>query len=324
MSTGDDLEAATAWPALPYPEWRGTAATLHMWMQIVGKLRVACVPWVNHQWHIPLHLTSRGLTSRPIPWQERTFQVDFDFVDHGVVLLDSEGRKDRLELRPQSVAAFYHELMSKLERMGIAVQIDGLPNEVPDPIPFRDDERDGEYQAEYANRFWRALSSTALVFEDFRGGFVGKCSPVHLFWGGMDLAVTRFSGARAPAHPGGIPHLPDWITREAYSHEVSSAGFWAGSEAHPHPIFYSYAYPGPPGFSAARVGPSAARWDTDLMEFVLPYEEVRTSASPREDLLEFLESTYVAAAELGGWDRERLEWREGERPPVGGFGPEAG
>jgi hypothetical protein len=318
MTTGDDLKAGD-WPALPFAEWQGTAATLHMWMQIVGKIRVACASWVNHQWHITFHLTSRGVTSRPIPWEGRTFQIDFDFVDHKVLILVSDGWKDQLDLRPRSVAEFYHELMAKLERVGVAVEIHGVPNEVPDPIPFRDNEREGDYQPEYANRFWRILSSSCLVFDEFRGGFIGKCSPVHFFWGAMDLAVTRFSGARAPAHPGGIPHLPDWITREAYSHEVSSAGFWAGSESHPQPIFYSYAYPSPPGFSEARVGPPAARWDSDLMEFILPYDQVRTGRSPREDLLEFLESTYVAAAELGDWDREQLEWKPGERPPAGGF-----
>jgi hypothetical protein len=204
--------------------------------------------------------------------------------------------------------------------LGIAVEIHGLPNEVADPIPFAENERDGDYQPEYVNRFWRVLSSTGLVFDEFRGGFVGKCSPVHVFWGAMDLAVTRFSGARAPAHPGGILNLPDWISREAYSHELSSAGFWAGGESHPQPIFYSYAYPSPPGFEHAEVRPRAARWDGDLGEFVLPYDDVRSAPSPREELLAFLESTYVAAAELGGWDREQLEWRPGERPPVGGFG----
>jgi hypothetical protein len=192
----------------------------------------------------------------------------------------------------------------------------------PTRFPFAENERDGDYQPEYVHRFWRILSSTGQVFDEFRGGFIGKGSPVHVFWGAMDLAVTRFSGARAPAHPGGVPNLPDWITREAYSHQLSSAGFWAGGESHPQPIFYSYAYPSPPGFEHAEVRPRAARWDGDLGEFVLPYDDVRTAPSPREALLAFLESTYVAAAELGGWDREQLEWRPGERPPVGGFGRE--
>lgn len=318
MATDENAQTDD-WPALPFAEWKDTSATLHMWLQMVGKIRVACVPWVNHQWHVTFHVTSRGLTSRPIPWHGRTFQIDFDFVDHEVVLSKSDGQKDHLDLRPRSVADFYHELMTKLKGMEIPVRIHGVPNEVPDPIPFEANERDGEYQSEHVNRFWRILSSSALVMNDFRGAFVGKCSPVHFFWGAMDLAVTRFSGARAPEHPGGIPFLPDWVTREAYSHEVSSAGFWAGGESHPHPIFYSYAYPSPPGFADARVGPGSARWHSGLSEFILPYDAMRTGGSPREDLMEFLESTYAAAADLGGWDRERLEWKPGQRPPVGGL-----
>lgn len=324
--TMDDgtITDAEAWPALPFEEWKATAATLHMWLQIVGKIRVACVPWMNHQWHATLHLTSRGLTSRPTPWQGRAFQIDFDFVEHTLTIDVSDGRVERLDLRPRSVADFHDQLMAKLRRLGIAVEIHGVPNEVADPIPFAENERDGEYQPEYVHRFWRILSSTGQVFDEFRGGFIGKGSPAHVFWGAMDLAVTRFSGARAPAHPGGIPNLPDWITREAYSHELSSAGFWAGGESHPEPIYYSYAYPSPPGFAQADVRPIAARWDVDLGEFVLPYDAVRTAPAPREALLAFLESTYVAAADLGGWDREQLEWRPGERPPVGGFGREEG
>jgi hypothetical protein len=306
------------WPELPYDEWKETLGTLHMWLQIVGKLRVACVPWVNHQWHVTLHVTSRGLTTRPIPWGDGTFQVDFDFLDHTAVVSTADGHEEELALKPRSVADFYHGLMERCERIGVAVEIHGVPNEVDDPIPFARNERKGEYQAEYVTRFWRILSHSARVMEDFRGDFIGKCSPVHFFWGGMDLAVTRFSGARAPDHPGGIPNLPDWITREAYSHELSSAGFWPGSDSHPEPIFYSYAYPAPHGYPEAPVSPTAARWDSLLSEFVLPYDAVRTGGSPREDLRRFLESTYVAAADLGGWDRSNLEWRPGERPPIGG------
>lgn len=307
---------AHPWPELPWAGWKDTAATLNLWLQIVGKIRVACVPWVNHQWHVTLHMTSRGLTSRPIPWRGGTFQVDFDFIDHGTLISTSEGGRDEVELRPRSVADFYRDLMGRLDRLGVPVEIHGVPNELPDPIPFAKDERHGRYQPEYVNRFFRVLSSTALVMEDFRGGFTGKCSPVHLFWGAMDLVVTRFSGARAPEHPGGIPQLPDRITREAYSHEVSSAGFWAGGDAYPHPMFYSYAYPNPPGFSEARVEPPAAEWYKPLSEFVLPYEAVRTAESPAGDLMRFLESTYAAAADQGRWDREGLEWGPGERPPV--------
>lgn len=306
------------WPDLPYDEWKDTLATIHMWLQIVGKIRVACVPWVNHQWHVTLHLTSRGLTSRPIPWNGGTFQIDFDFIDHRLELLHSDGQRAGLELKPRPVADFYHKLFEMLKQLGVAVEIHGVPNEVPDPIPFARNERNGEYQPDYVSRFWRILSSSACVMEDFRGDFVGKSSPVHFFWGAMDLAVTRFSSARAPEHPGGIPHLPDRITREAYSHQVSSAGFWPGGESHPQPIYYSYAYPSPPGYSEALVSPAGARWDPDLAEFVLAYDEVRRALSPREDLKRFLKSTYDTAADLGAWDRSRLEWRPGERPPIGG------
>lgn len=308
------------WPALPYEAGRGTLATLQMWLQIVGKLRVAYVPWVNHQWHVTLHLTSRGLTSRPIPFRGSTFQIDFDFVDHRLLITHGEGGEGAVALKARSVADFYRDLFEKLKALGIPASIHGTPNEVPDPIPFHRNERDGEYDSEFANRWWRVLRSSGLVMEDFRGDFIGKSSPVHFFWGAMDLAVTRFSGKKAPEHPGGIPHLPDRVTREAYSHEVSSVGFWAGGDTNPHPIFYAYAYPSPPGFSEAKVTPEAAHWHSELMEFVLPYDAVRRAASPDDALRTFLDSTYAAAAELGGWDRNALEWAPGTRPPTGGVG----
>lgn len=307
------------WPALPYEAWSGTLATFHMWLQIVGKIRVALVPWVNHQWHVTLHVTSRGLTSRPIPWDGGTFQIDFDLLDHHLLISKSDGREGRVALEPRTVADFHRALTTELERMGIEVEIHGSPNEVPDPIPFHENERDGEYEREYVERFFRAVSSSARVFEDFRSRYVGKCSPVHFFWGAMDLAVTRFSGRRAPEHPGGIPNLPDWVTREAYSHEVSSAGFWPGGETHPHPLFYSYAYPSPEGYPEAAVRPKGAGWDADLSEFVLPYDEVRRARSPEDTLMEFLESTWDAAATLGKWDRSRVEWGPDEQPPLGGY-----
>lgn len=307
------------WPALPYEEWKETQATFHMWLQIVGKIRVALVPWVNHQWHATLHVTSRGLTSRPIPCPGGTFQIDFDLLDHHLLISRSDGRNGRVALKPRTVADFYHAVMAELAAMDIKVEIHPTPNEVPDPIPFRENERNGEYEGEYVERFFRTLSSSARVFEDFRGGYIGKCSPVHLFWGAMDLAVTRFSGRRAPEHPGGIPHLPDWVTREAYSHEVSSAGFWPGGETHPHPLFYSYAYPSPENYPEAAVRPQAARWDSDLSEFVLSYEDIRKARSPESELMEFLESTYEAAALLGRWDRSSVEWGTDQRPPVGGY-----
>lgn len=310
------------WPALPYDDWKETLATLHMWLQIVGKIRVARVPWVNHQWHVTLHVTSRGLTSRPIPCDGGTFQIDFDLLDHDLLIWKSDGQEGQVDLTPRTVADFYRALVTELEGMGIEVEIHGSPNEVPDPIPFRENERGGAYARESVERLFRALSSSARVFEDFRGGYLGKCSPVHFFWGAMDLAVTRFSGRRAPEHPGGIPNLPDRVTREAYSHEVSSAGFWPGGDSHPSPLFYSYAYPSPEGFPEATVQPEAARWDPDLSEFVLPYEEVRSAESPENVLMAFLRSTYDAAATLGQWDRKSLEWRPGERPPTGGYARE--
>jgi hypothetical protein len=307
------------WPALPYGDWAPTCTTLHLWLQIVGKIRLACTPWINHQWHITLYLTSRGLTTSPIPHDGRTFQIDFDFIGHQLRIQGSTGELEELELRPRSVANFHESLMTKLQRLGYPVEIHGAPNELPDPVPFAEDHANASYDAEAANRFWRILSSADRVFQDFRGEFIGKCSPVHLFWGAMDLAVTRFSGERAPEHPGGIPHLPDWVTREAYSHEVSSAGFWPGGPSHPHPIFYSYAYPEPKGFRDAPLEPRGAAWSEDLQEFILPYEVVRNAAEPEDALMAFLRSTYEHAAELGGWDRGRLEWGPQGRPETGGY-----
>ena len=308
-----------SWPELPYGEWKDTCATFHMWLQIVGKVRTALVPWTNHQWHVTLHLTSRGFTTRPIFYDAGAFQLDVDVVDHVLKISTSSGREGRVVLEPRTVADFYHALMGELERLGIAVRIHGLPNEVADPLPFADNERDRSYDGEYVNRFWRVLLRSAGVFDEFRGDFIGKCSPVHFFWGAMDLAVTRFSGRRAPEHPGGIPNLPDWITREAYSHEVTSAGFWPGGDSYPHPMYYSYAYPSPEGFAGAEVGPASAKWHGDLSEFVLPYDDVRKAASPEQEVRTFLQSTYEAAANLGQWDRGALEWRPGQRPSARGL-----
>jgi hypothetical protein len=308
---------ADAWPDLPFEAWKDTCATLHMWTQIVGKIRLACTPWINHSWHVTLYVTSRGLTTSPIPHGHRTFQIEFDFVDHQLRISSSDARSATVELRPRSVADFYRYVMARLEDLGLHVVIHGSPNEVVDPIPFGEDETHHAYDALFANRFWQVVASSARVFSDFRGRFLGKCSPVHFFWGSFDLAVTRFSGRRAPPHPGGIPNLPDWIAREAYSHEVSSAGFWPGGDTYPHPIFYSYAYPPPNGFSEGRVRPEAAHWDTTLSEFVLPYDAIRRSPTPDDDLMTFLQSTYEAAADLGGWDRAGLEWPPGERPRLG-------
>jgi hypothetical protein len=302
------------WPPLPYEPWADTALTLHRWLQIVGKIRLAGTPWINHQWHVTLYPTSRGLTSTPIPHGRRTFQLDLDFHDHVLRISGSGGEVGQVELRPRTVADFHAALTGELGRLGFEVRFHGAPNEVEDPIPFAQDRVHASYDREAVQRFFQVLSSTARVFQDFRGRFLGKSSPPHFFWGAMDLAVTRFSGERAPQHPGGIPNLPDRITREAYSHQLHSAGFWPGGPSHPEPIFYAYAYPEPPGFRAAPVEPPEAHWEESLSEFVLPYEAVRQAPDPEGRLMAFLESTWDRAADLGGWDRERLEWGPEGRP----------
>lgn len=300
-------ERSQAWPSLPLQAWSDTCATLHMWFQIVGKIRLARSPWVNHSWHATLYLTARGLTTSPIPYGARTFQVDFDFIGHQVVVQSSDGGIAALPLLPQSVAAFYRRVMEEMAKLGLRVEIHKRPNEVPDPIRFDQDEAARAYDPEYANRFWRVLVQADRVFKTFRARFIGKCSPVHFFWGAPDLAVTRFSGRTAPEHPGGVPNLPDSVAREAYSHEVSSCGFWAGGGSVPYAAFYSYAYPEPSSFSEAPVRPSAAFYSRELREFVLPYDAVRESESPDDVLLEFLQTTYEAAADAGKWDRASLE-----------------
>jgi hypothetical protein len=297
------------WPELPFAVWRDTYATLHLYLQIVGKIRLVQTPWLNHSWHVALYVTTQGLTTSPIPHGARSFQIEFDFIDHQLIVLSSDGRTDGFALEAQSVASFYRRLMQALERLNLPVAIYREPSEIVDPTPFDQDETHGSYDPEYVNRFWRILAQSDRIFKLFRARFVGKCSPVHFFWGAADLAVTRFSGRQAPEHPGGIPNLPDWITREAYSHEVSSAGFWAGADAFPHPLYYSYAYPAPAGFADAKVQPAAAFYSKELSEFVLPYDAVRQSALPDNALLDFLQTTYEAAAELGKWDRAALERR---------------
>jgi hypothetical protein len=297
------------WPSLPYAEWRETCETLHMWTQIVGKVRLALTPHVNHWWQVPLYVTSRGLTTSPMPYGLSTVQADFDFIDHRLRVGTSLGDTAELKLAPRTVADFYREFMSEMRVLGLGeVKIWTTPVEVENPTPFEQDERHKSYDPEYANRFWRSLVQAERVFQRFRSGFTGKCSPIHFFWGSFDLAVTRFSGRRAPEHPG-APGIPDSVTREAYSHEVSSAGFWPGAPALPEPIFYSYAYPEPEGFRESPVRPAAARYDGDFKEFVLPYEAVRASENPDADLMSFLQDTYEAAADRGGWDRPSLERR---------------
>jgi hypothetical protein len=298
---------ATRWPALPYDEWKETCATLHRWLQIVGKIRRVQTPWANHSWHVPLYLSARGLTTSPIPCGERSFEIDFDFIAHRLLIETSDGAIATLRLEAKSVADFYEEIFAELARLGLAIKIHGAPNEVADATPFAADTRHASYDAVAVNRFWRVLVQVDRVLKEFRSRFVGKASPVHFFWGSMDLAVTRFSGRAAPPHPGGAPNCPDWIMREAYSHELSSCGFWPGNEALPEAAFYAYAYPEPAGFGAARVRPDAAYYHQAFGEFILPYEALRREAAPEAALLDFLDDTYAAAAGLGDWDRSALE-----------------
>ena len=295
------------WPVVAYDQWKDTQATLHLWTQIVGKIRLVQTPWVNHSWHVPLYVTARGLTTSPIPYETRAFEIEFDFLDHRLRVRTSEGRTETLELAPRAVADFYEELFARLKTLGLEIRIRTMPNEIPDATPFEHDRQHAAYDAEQAARFWRALVQADRVFKVFRSRFIGKASPVHFFWGSFDLAVTRFSGRRAPPHRGGVPNLPDWVAREAYSHEVSSCGFWPGGEAVPYPVFYAYAYPEPDGFKSASVRPAGAQYNAGLGEFVLPYEDVRQAPSPDAALLDFLQSSYEAAADLGGWDRPALE-----------------
>ena len=293
--------------------WRDTRDTLHLWTQVVGKVRLALTPWLNHSWHVALYVTARGLTTSPVPWRSGSFQIDFDFIDHVVWVRTSEGHFRQVMLEPMTVAEFYEAMIVALRELGIDVMITTMPCEIADCIPFEQDTLHASYDAEYANRFWRVLLSAHEVFSLFRTGFLGKTSPVHFFWGSFDLAVTRFSGRTAPRHPGGVPHLPDAVAQEAYSHEVSSAGFWPGGGG---PIddaaFYSYAYPAPEGFGAAKVKPAQAFFSKELGEFLLPYDAVRMARDPDAALMEFLQSTYVAAADLGKWDRKALECGLGE------------
>ncbi len=303
---GDAGGASEAWPALPYAAWQDTATTLQLWTQVVGKVRLALSPPVNHWWHVPLYVTARGLTTSPIPYGARVFEIAFDFLAHELRIEASDGDSQALPLGPRPVATFYREVMAALAALALPVRIWPMPSEIPGAIPFDQDRTHAAYDPDYAQRFWRVLVQTDRVLHLFRGRFVGKVSPVHFFWGGFDLAVTRFSGRRAPEHPS-IPGVADVITREAYSHEVSSCGFWPGGAALPAPTFFAYAYPEPPGFRAAPVRPAEAYYHEALGEFVLPYEAVRTAADPDTALLAFLQSSYEAAADRAGWDRAALE-----------------
>ncbi len=300
------MDTTPVWPDLSYPTWRDTAATLQLWIQIVGKIRLALTPWVNHGWQVPLYLSARGLGTSPIPIGTEILEIEFDFIRHHLLARTSQGDERGLPLEPQTVADFQLRVIGLLNGIGVAVAINEMPNEVPNPIRFSRDRTHAAYDAAAAHRFWRVLVQVDRIFKLFRSGFLGKASPVHFFWGGFDLAVTRFSGRTAPLHPGGVPGLPDVVTREAYSHEVSSAGFWPGNEAFPRAAFYSYAYPEPAGFRDRRVT-DGAHFDAMLGEFILPYDSVRTAAAPEALLLDFLSTTFAAAAESGGWDRTALE-----------------
>ena len=294
------------WPELAYPAWSDTAATLQLWSQIVGKVRLALTPWVNHGWQVALYVTARGLGTSSMPIGYEILEIEFDFIGHRLVARTSRGAEGELPLKPQSVADFYHAAMNLLNSMGVIVKINEMPNEVSNPIRFLQDQTHAAYDPDAAHRFWRALLQVDRIFKLFRSGFMGKASPVHFFWGSFDLAVTRFSGRPAPIHPGGVPGLPDVVTREAYSHEVSSAGFWPGNEGFPQAAFYSYAYPEPAGFRNRAVTPGAY-FDATLGEFILPYDTVRVAADPDALLLDFLSTTYIAAADTGAWNRAALE-----------------
>jgi hypothetical protein len=295
------------WPALPYREWKDTLETLHLWTQIAGKIRLSLTPWTNHSWHVTLLISTRGLTTPPMPIGGRDLALEFDFLDHVLWFRLSNGEARQVMLRPVTVAEFYADVLNALSELGVSLKLNPMPCEIPNAIPFPDDVAHKSYDGAAAQRFHGALLAANDVFGRFRTGFLGKVSPVHFFWGSFDLAVTRFSGRRAPAHPGGVPGLPDSVAREAYSHEVSSAGFWPGGGAIDYPAFYSYAYPGPDGFAAAPVAPSDAFFSRELGEFILPYDAVRNARDPEQALLAFLQSTYVAAADLAKWDRTALE-----------------
>jgi hypothetical protein len=294
-------------PELPYHAWRDTCSTLHLWTQIVGKVRLAQTPWLNHGWHVPLYVNTRGLTTSSIPHGERTFEIQFDFRDHVLAIDVSDGTSRRIALRPRTVADFHEDLMASLADLALPVAIRDYPCEIADAVAFTQDRQHASYDAAWAQRFWRVLMRVDSVFKHFRTGFIGKASPVHFFWGSFDLAVTRFSGRPAPPYRGAVPGVAAPIMREAYSHEVSSAGFWPGSSAIDYPCFYSYAYPEPAGFRAATVQPAQAFFNDSLGEFLLPYDAVREASDPEATLMAFLQSTYEAAARAASWNRSELE-----------------
>ncbi len=296
------------WPRLPADDWAATLATVHLWTQVIGKVRLACGPWLNHSWGVTLYVTARGLSTSLVPYGGRAFELELDFPAGVARLTTADGELREIILDAgRSIATFHAEVLDALSSVGMVVEIDPMPNEIVDALPFPDDTAPRTYEPSHALAFWHALVQAQRVFGRFRADFLGKASPVHFFWGSLDLAVTRFSGRAAPDHPGGVPNLPLDVAREAYSHEVTSCGFWPGNAESPEPIFYAYAYPNPDGFAEASVSPGDAFWLEALGEFVLPYEAVRRADQPDDTLLAFLESTHAAAADLAGWDRDRLE-----------------
>ena len=305
----------TAWPVLDWTAWRDTAVGLQLRTQIVGKIRLALTPWLNHSWHVPLYVSARGLTTSAIHCDTRILEIAFDFLAKALILTTSDGGERRVPLQPGSIADFHAAVMAALGDLGITLTINDLPSEMPDPVRFTEDHAQRPYDADAARTFWRALIQATRVFEQFRTGFLGKASPTHFFWGSFDLAATRFSGRGAPPHPGGVPGLPDAVTRDAYSAEEASLGFWPGSDAFPQAAFYAYAYPAPAGYAEATIEPTAAFFDTTLGEFILPYDAVRTAADPDAALLAFCHTSYDAAADLGAWDRDTLECPLG-RPKI--------
>ena len=306
------MKKSEVWPPLPFAQAKSTWDTLQLWTQIVGKVRLALTPWQPHSWHTTLYVTARGLSTSSITADRRIFDIEFDFIAHVLNVRVSDGKSQTIGLKGLSVATFYAGLMGALNKLGIDVTIHDRPNELPDPIPFAEDEVHASYEAEHVEHLWRAMVQIDRVLKIFRTGFLGKSSPVHFFWGSFDLAVSRFSSRLAPLHPGGIPNLPDRITREAYSHEVSSAGFWPGGGPTDYAAFYSYAYPVPEGFAEQSISPATAFYSQEAGEFILPYEAVRTANDPDATLLEFLTSTYEAAATAAKWDRSGLECAVGE------------
>ncbi len=316
MNSHAHPDALDAWPALPWREWEPTMSTLHMWVQVVGKVRMALAPPLNHWWHVPLYVTARGLTTSPIPYEARLFQVDFDFLDHRVLVADSLGGAFTLALEPKSVARFYREFMAGLQGLGIDVRISTRPVEVSDATPFEEDERHAAYDPGHAEAFWRGLLQADRVIKVFQSGFVGKASPVQFFWGSFDLAASRYSGRPAPLHGGGAPNCGTWVMQEAYSREEHSVGWWPASRP-PGPAFYAYVYPEPDGLTAAPLSPAGASFDAQLAEFILPYDVVRQAADPDAAAQAFFQSTYEAGADLADWDRALLEPRvPPDRPPT--------